>query len=59
MVTGEAVEAVAFLASLGARFDSSAYAKEGGHGLARVVHAHGDATGPEITPRLDGGCATL
>jgi L-aspartate oxidase len=51
-VTEEAAEAVAMLAQLGARFDSDALAKEGGHGVARVVHARGDATGAEITRAL-------
>ena len=51
-VTDEAVEAVAMLARLGVRFDSGALAKEGGHSAARVVHAHGDATGAEITRAL-------
>lgn len=51
-VTDEAVEAVAMLAQLGVRFDSGALAKEGGHSAARVVHAHGDATGAEITRAL-------
>ena len=52
VVTEEAAEAVAMLAQLGARFDSDALAKEGGHGVARVVHARGDATGAEITRAL-------
>ncbi len=51
-VTCEAPAAVAVLTELGARFDSGALSKEGGHGLARVVHARGDATGAEITRAL-------
>ncbi|HXW78198.1 MAG TPA: FAD-dependent oxidoreductase [Acidimicrobiales bacterium] len=51
-VTGEAAEAVAMLAELGARFDRGALSKEGGHSAARVVHARGDATGAEITRAL-------
>ncbi len=51
-VTEEAAEAVAMLAQLGARFDSDALAREGGHGVPRVVHARGDATGAEITRAL-------
>ena len=51
-VTCEAAEAVAMLAQLGARFDSWALSREGGHGVARVVHARGDATGAEITRAL-------
>ena len=51
-VTEEAVEAVGILARSGACFDSGALAREGGHGVARVVHARGDATGAEITRAL-------
>ncbi len=51
-VTEEAVEAVGILARFGACFDSGALAREGGHGVARVVHARGDATGAEITRAL-------
>ena len=48
------------LARLGARFDTEAdddgehllLAREGGHSLARVVHAGGDATGAEIERAL-------
>jgi L-aspartate oxidase len=48
------------LAALGARFDTEAtddgahllLAREGGHSLARVVHAGGDATGAEIERAL-------
>ncbi len=49
-------DAVAWLERLGARFDHVAddpkaplrLSREGGHSHARVVHAHGDATGREI-----------
>ena len=51
-ITGEAAEAVAMLAELGARFDPGALSREGGHSAARVVHARGDATGAEITRAL-------
>ena len=45
------------LALLGARFDADEHgdwelAREGGHSLARVVHAGGDATGAEIERAL-------
>jgi L-aspartate oxidase len=44
------------LAELGARFDDAdgrwLLAREGGHSLARVVHAGGDATGAEIERAL-------
>ncbi|MGH8975798.1 MAG: L-aspartate oxidase [Acidimicrobiia bacterium] len=44
------------LISLGANFDSEggalALAREGGHSLARVVHAGGDATGAEVERAL-------
>lgn len=51
-IAGEAVEAVATLARLGAHFDPGALAREGGHSHARVAHARGDATGAEITRAL-------
>ena len=57
MVT-EGPDRVRELAGLGARFDSEpgaagpALAREGGHSLARVVHAGGDATGAEIERAL-------
>lgn len=51
-VTAEAVEAVGELARLGVHFDSGALSREGGHSCARVAHAHGDATGAEISRAL-------
>jgi L-aspartate oxidase len=52
LVTAEAENALEMLSSLGARFDMSAPAREGGHSMARVVHARGDATGAEISAAL-------
>jgi L-aspartate oxidase len=51
-VTDEAADAVAMLSELGAHFDRGALSREGGHSAPRVVHAHGDATGAEITRAL-------
>jgi L-aspartate oxidase len=52
----EGPDRVRELAALGARFDTDAaellLAREGGHSLARVVHAGGDATGAEIERAL-------
>lgn len=55
----EGPQRVRELGELGARFDSVAgepsvwrLAREGGHSLARVVHAGGDATGAEIERAL-------
>ena len=56
----EGPDRVRELASLGARFDTDEavpgerllLAREGGHSLARVVHAGGDATGAEIERAL-------
>jgi aspartate oxidase len=54
----EGPDRVRELAEIGARFDSNAddgiwlLAREGGHSLARVVHAGGDATGAEIERAL-------
>ncbi len=53
----EGPDRVRELAALGARFDLDdheqlALAREGGHSLARVVHAGGDATGAEIERAL-------
>jgi len=51
-VVDQAPDLIRELADWGARFDqeggSLALAREGGHHCARVVHAHGDATGAEI-----------
>ena len=53
----EGPDRVRELAALGAHFDETpegtwALAREGGHSLARVVHAGGDATGAEIERAL-------
>ena len=56
----EGPDRVRELAALGARFDTEPgpdgdqllLAREGGHSLARVVHAGGDATGAEIERAL-------
>lgn len=58
-VTAAAADAVEMLTRLGARFDASAPAKEGGHGAARVIHARGDATGAEISHALMGAASQL
>ena len=51
-VTGEAPEGIRLLREWGAQFDAKgdelAHGREGGHSLARVVHALGDATGREF-----------
>lgn len=51
-VIGEAPRHIAELADWGAAFDSQGGAlsvgREGGHSAARIIHAHGDATGREI-----------
>jgi len=55
MVT-EGPERVRELVALGAEFDQAngalAFAREGGHSMARVLHAGGDATGMEIERAL-------
>lgn len=55
----EGPERVRELETLGAVFDridgDLAFAREGGHSLARVVHAGGDATGAEIERTLAAG----
>jgi L-aspartate oxidase len=55
----EGPQRVRELESLGATFDriggALAFAREGGHSLARVVHAGGDATGAEIERALAAG----
>ena len=52
VVTSGAPEAVSTLTRLGVHFDQGALSREGGHGVARVAHARGDATGAEITRAL-------
>jgi L-aspartate oxidase len=52
MLVGEGPARVRDLIGLGAAFDREggelAFGREGGHGLSRVIHAAGDATGREI-----------
>jgi L-aspartate oxidase len=56
VLTTEGPERVRELIAMGARFDRAgdalALAREGGHSVARVVHAGGDATGAEIERAL-------
>ena len=56
VLTGEAAERVADLIHLGVRFDRDngrlAHAREAAHGVARVLHAGGDATGRHIEDAL-------
>ncbi|MET0919663.1 MAG: L-aspartate oxidase [Acidimicrobiia bacterium] len=56
VLTDEGPERVRELMSLGAHFDevdgALALGREGGHSVARVVHAGGDATGAEIERAL-------
>lgn len=57
VLTGGAPDAVAWLRSLGTRFDVDAtgelaLGREAGHRARRIVHAHGDATGAEIMRAL-------
>src|SRR3954467_4325246 len=58
VLAGEGPERVRELIALGAHFDrvdgrgELARAREGGHSVARVVHAGGDATGAEIERTL-------
>ena len=58
VLVGEGPDRVRELMALGANFDRAAIdgelelAREGGHSLARVVHAGGDATGAEIERAL-------
>src|SRR5256885_2495879 len=60
VLAGEGPERVRELIALGAHFDrveggdELARAREGGHSVARVVHAGGDATGAEIERTLVG-----
>ncbi len=55
-VVHAAHDAVVWLEQLGTRFDREGdrlqLSREGGHGMARVVHANGDATGLEIQRAL-------
>ena len=55
-VVGQAPDLIKELRAWGAAFDLDgeklALAREGGHGHARVVHAHGDSTGLEIEQTL-------
>ena len=52
----EGPERVCELTEWGARFDKKkgqiAFTREGGHGMSRVVHAQGDATGREVEKTL-------
>ena len=56
VLTNEGPDRVRSLMALGAEFDAGAgglaFAREGGHSVARVVHAGGDATGAEIERAL-------
>jgi L-aspartate oxidase len=57
VLTAEAGAAIESLVASGARFDrddggAPALAREAGHSLHRVLHAHGDATGAEIARAL-------
>src|SRR5260370_35464262 len=58
VLTREAAPRVADLISLGVRFDREngrlAYAREAAHGVARVLHAGGDATGRHVEEALAG-----
>ena len=55
-LTTEGPARVRDLIALGASFDQEAgglaFAREGGHGVARVIHAAGDATGRELETSL-------
>ncbi|MDD4888684.1 MAG: L-aspartate oxidase [Phycisphaerae bacterium] len=55
-VVTEGVQRVEELIGWGAQFDSVdgriVFGREGGHSFSRVVHAHGDATGREISQTL-------
>lgn len=56
LLAGAAVGAIDWLRLKGVAFDRGAQgfalAREGGHGLARVLHAGGDATGAEVSRAL-------
>jgi L-aspartate oxidase len=47
-LVNEAPAEIARLAGLGARLDTTALHREGGHRLSRIVHAGGDAIGAEV-----------
>lgn len=55
-IIGRAPETIREMREWGTQFDlennALALAREGGHGQARVVHAHGDSTGEEIERAL-------
>jgi L-aspartate oxidase len=60
-VVEAAPEAVDFLRSCGAKFDSNTegeidLGREGGHSGRRILHAGGDATGAEVTRALLAAC---
>src|SRR5260370_19967239 len=63
VLTREAARRVADLIYLGVRFDREhgrlAYAREAAHGVARVLHAGGDATGRHIEEALAGTVRAL
>ena len=63
VLTREAGERVADLIHLGVRFDREhgrlAHAREAAHGVARVLHAGGDATGLHIEGALAGAVRSL
>ena len=63
VLTREAAQRVADLIFLGVRFDREhgrlAYAREAAHGVARVLHAGGDATGRHIEEALAGTVRAL
>ena len=50
-LTDEAPQAIAWLRACGVRFDPG-LAREGAHGVARVLHAGGDAIGAELVRAL-------
>jgi L-aspartate oxidase len=64
ILVGEGPECIRELVALGAQFDRGAdnayaLAREGGHSVARILHAGGDATGAEVERALvDGVRAT-
>jgi L-aspartate oxidase len=52
-VVAEAPQCIRGLRNWGAHFDANGgeleFGREGGHSVSRIVHAHGDATGQEVT----------